>query len=297
MRVRYLYILLGVFLGAYLSYKVAQIFSQSLFMKNKDRINIVMYGPKSSLYSIDTNENRHYVLYFPPDLKMQVPGGYENYRVGSLGKLAKLEANPDIFRKTFALATTAFVDYYFYQDSPDVYYGNESEDKVTEPALYKFITYSGNANIFDRIFFLLKFFRINQSDFTVIDYLEKTNKAKNDVIFQDESFKKESIGLLFQKKYRAEHKSVQILYKNGYKVAVQIASLLEGNGIRVNDISIDIKSEKGCSVIEDLSPGESFSTTAADIASYFDCAIVKGKTDVYDIIFVLGKVEDDWEVL
>ena len=292
-----LYILLAVFLAAYLSYKVLRVFSQSLFMQKKDRINIAMYGPQSGLYSIDTNENRHYVLYFPPDLKMQVPGGYGNYRVGSLGKLAKLDENPDIYRKTFALATTAFVDYYFYQDSSDVYYGNETKDKVTEPALYQFITYPGNANIFDRVFLLFTFLRINQSDFTVIDYLEKTNKAKNDVVFQDESFKKESIGLLFQKKYRTEHKSIQILYKDGYLVAAQIASLLEGNGIRVNDISINLSDKKKCSVVEDLKVGQTFSRTASDVASYFDCALVIGKTDVYDIIFVLGNIEKDWEVL
>src|SRR3990167_3532513 len=180
MRVRYVYIILVLFVGGYLSFKFAQIFGDSLFFKNKDRINMVIYGQQSALYSIDTNESRHYVLYFPPDLKMQVPGGYGNYRVGSLGKLAKLDGNPDIYRKTFALATTAFVDYYFYQDSPEVYYGNEAIDKVTEPALYKFITYS---------------------------------------------------------------------------------------------------------------------STASDVASYFGCALIKGKTDVYDIIFVLGNLEKDWEVL
>ena len=144
---------------------------------------------------------------------------------------------------------------------------------------------------------LFTFLRINQSNFTVIDYLEKTNKAKNDVVFQDESFKKESIGLLFQKKYRTEHKSIQILYKDGYLVAAQIASLLEGNGIRVNDISINLSDKKDCSVIEDLKVGQTSSSTASDIASYFDCVLVKGKTDVYDIIFVLGNIEKDWEVL
>ena len=294
---KYVYILLGIFIGAYFSYKLMLIFSQSLFMQKKDRINIVMYGPQSGLYSIDTNESRHYVLYFPPDLKMQVPGGYGNYRVGSLGKLAKLDGNPDIYRKTFALATTAFVDYYLYQDSPEVYYGNEAIDKVTEPALYKFITYSGNANIFDRVFLLFTFLRINQSNFTVIDYREKTIKAKNDVVFQDESFKKESIGLLFQKKYRTEHESIQILYKDGYQVAVQIANLLEGNGIRVNDISINLSEKNECRVVEDLKAGQVYSSTASDIASYFGCALIKGKTDVYDIIFVLGNLEKDWEVL
>src|SRR3989344_1235033 len=248
---KYVYILLGIFIGAYFSYKLMLIFSQSLFMQKKDRINIVMYGPQSGLYSIDTNESRHYVLYFPPDLKMQVPGGY----------------------------------------------GNKAIDKVTEPALYQFMTYSGNANIFDRVFLLFTFLRINQSNFTVIDYREKTIKAKNDVVFQDESFKKESIGLLFQKKYRTEHESIQILYKDGYQVAVQIANLLEGNGIRVNDISINLSEKNECRAIEDLKAGQAHSSTASDVASYFGCALIKGKTDVYDIIFVLGNLEKDWEVL
>ena len=258
---------------------------------------MVIYGQQSALYSIDTNESRHYVLYFPPDLKMQVPGGYGNYRVGSLGKLAKLDGNQDIYRKTFAFATTAFVDYYFYPAGQEVYYGEKVSKTVTQPSFFDFIKYRSNASIVDRIYLLLTFFRINQADITLIDYLERTNSAKKDIFFQEESFKQESIGLLFQKKYRTEHKSVQILYDDRYQVAKNIASLLEGNGIRVNDISINFIDKKKCLLIEDRPDSNQFSSTVVDMADYFDCSIVKGKTDVYDIIFVLGNIEDDWEVV
>ena len=106
----FIYIILAVLTVSYLVYKGIQVFNRSLFNQDKDRINLVVYGPETAFYSIDRSENRHYVMYFPPDLKMQVPGGYGNYRVGSLGKLAKLDENPEIFKKTFAFSTVASVD-------------------------------------------------------------------------------------------------------------------------------------------------------------------------------------------
>ena len=48
-----------------------------------------------------------------------------------------------------------------------------------------------------------------------------------------------------------------------------------------------------CQIIEDT---EIFSQTAHDLAFFFECSLKKGKTDVYDIIMVLGRVETDWEI-
>jgi hypothetical protein len=46
-----------------------------------------------------------------------------------------------------------------------------------------------------------------------------------------------------------------------------------------------------------LESDEVESQTAYDLSVFFHCPIKKGNTDVYDIIFILGDVEKEWEVV
>lgn len=288
----YLYVIIVLFIFVYFFYKVATSFSQSLFLTDNNRINIVLYGAESAFYSLDKKDNRHYVMYFAPDLKMNVPGGYGNYRVGSLGKLVHLEKNPYLFGKTFSVATTAFVNYYFYPRGEAVFYGKEIPAEKKGVKISDIFFLKSNAGFFDRLYLTIFFFSKNTDDFNSIDYSEKVNAIQNDVYFQDDSFAKESIGLLYQTLYRDEQKSIQILYNKNYEVAKNIGNLLEGNGIRVNDLSLDINKSKTCSVIES---GNVHSNTAQDIAAFFNCQLKSGTTDVYDIVFILGSKEVEWE--
>lgn len=290
---RYIYSIVGIFIVVYLLFKFIQLFTQSLFFSHNTRINTVFYGPETAFYSIDKQDARHYVMYFPADLKMQVPGGYGSYRVGSLGKLAKLDKNYDIFQKTFSLGTTSFVYYYFYNNSDAVYYGDEVPQESKKPKITDILFMQSNAGIFDRLYLALSFFQKNADDFKILNYQEKENKAQNDVYFQEDSFIKNSIGLLYQTIYRDEQKSVQIQYKSKYSAAQDLGSLLEGNGIRVNDLSIDINKRKDCVIIDS---SDDFSQTTHDLSIFFHCPIQKGNTDVYDVIFVLGDKEKDWEI-
>jgi hypothetical protein len=289
---QYLYSILAIFVLGYLLFKGVHIFSQSLFIQDKDRINIVVYGPETAFYSFDKNAARHYVMYFSPDLKMLVPGGYGRYPVGSLGKLANLEDKPSIFKRTFSLATTSFVDYYFYQDSEEVYYGAQMSDAQKKPKLRDLLFMSSNANILDRLYLVFTSLQNNDDDFHIIDYSQEKNKVFDDVYFQEDSFIKESIGLLFQKNYRDEQKSVQIQYLS-YDVGRNVGALLEGNGIRVNDLSANLTKEMNCQIrVQDEDKG---TDTARDLSRYFGCPIRIAATDVYDIIFVLGDKEKEWE--
>lgn len=289
----FFYIILSSFILGYLLYKGVTIFSHSLFASSPDRINIVMYGPQTRYYSIDTKTDRHYEISFPPDLKVDVPGGYGQYRIGSLGKLAKLDGNAHLLEKTFAATTTTFIHYYFFQESDEVYYGTEMEESPQKPSTINVLFWSGNASVLDRLYLALMLFGEKDTQFNMIRYRKETDNILGDTIFRNDSFMKKSIGLLYQSTYRDEQASVQILYPRQYKTAMRMSTLLEGNGIRVSDVSLDIDRSDTCEVIYSADVP---SQTALDISSYFACPLVQGKTDVYDIIFVLGAREKDWEI-
>lgn len=292
-RYTFLYYVLALFILSYLLYKLVLLYSQSLFVYKGERINFVMYGKQTAFYSLDKQETRNYVMYFYPDLKMQIPGGYGNYRIGSLGKLAKLDNEPDIFKKTFSIATTSLVHFYYYPNNEEVFYGREIQKKPRVPVLKDILFMPGNAGFFDRMYLAMWLFDKHDDDFKLIAYGEEKNKIHNDVFFQEDSFIKNSIGLLFQKQYRDEQKNIQLQYSNNYEVAERISSLLEGNGIRVNDITLDMDRNKKCMIIEN---SKDFSQTSLDMSHFFKCNLVEGKTDVYDIIFVLGSLEKEWEL-
>lgn len=269
------------------------LYSQSLFTSDADRVNVLMYGARTAFYSLDTRDTRHYVMYFYPDLKIHVPGGYGDYRIGSLGKLAKLDRKPELLKKSFSFATASFVTLYFYPATEDVYYGTDLPQNPTLPSVRDILFMPGNASFFDRIYLTLWILDKNTDDFKQISYQSEQKKIHKDVYFEDDSFVKNSIGLLFQKRYREEQKNIQLQYVKNYSVAKKISELLEGNGIRVNDITLDMNRRTSCKVIENA---EEHSVTALDMASFFQCSLEEGKTDVYDIIMVLGQVEKDWEI-
>lgn len=292
-RYKLLYYSITLFVCCYLLYKLIYIYSHSLFTYKGDRINFVIYGAQTAYYSLDKQETRNYVMYFYPDLKMQIPGGYGSYRVGSLGKLAKLDNNPEILTRTFSIATTSFVHFYYYPNNEEVYYGRNIQKKSSVPSIKNILFMPGNAGVFDRIYLAFWLMDKKDDDFKPIAYGSEKNKIHNDVFFQEDSFIKNSIGLMFQKQYRDEQKNIQLQYAKNYGVAERISSLLEGNGIRVNDITLDMNRNTQCKILENA---EMFSRTATDISEYFGCHLQKGKTDVYDIIFVLGSVEKVWEL-
>ncbi len=252
-----------------------------------------MYGSETDYYSLDTKAGRHYQISFPADIKVDVPGGYGQYRIGSLGKLAKLDGNAHLLEKTFAATTTTFIHYYFYPETEEVYYGTESTDLSKKPSVMAVLFSASNASYLDRIYLTITLLGEKDTQFNKISYVKEKDNVLGDTVFRNDSFMKKSIGLLYQSNYRAEQKSVQVLYPNKYKTASRISMLLEGNGIRVSDVSLDIERSELCKVIysEDI-PSE----TARDISSYFQCPLLQGKTDVYDIIFVLGSREQDWEI-
>jgi hypothetical protein len=112
------------------------------------------------------------------------------------------------------------------------------------------------------------------------------------VLNREETFKQLQ-GYFYKKSYRKEKSTVQILYTNNYQTALIISQILEGEGIRVIDISKTQKESPRCSIIQNTVP---FSQTATHIKSFFQCDIKKGNAEISDILFHIGNLEKEWSV-
>ncbi len=253
----------------------------SLFFTNKQRINIVLYGQQTIFFSLDMEDNIHYVVEFYPDMKVDVPNGYGQYRIGAIGKLVSLEKKPEIMQKTFSAVSSTFLDYYIYPANPEVYYGKRDDEVLKFPGFSDIMNMKSNASFVDKVYLALFFSKANQKQYKRLRSLEAEN------------FFKQYQGYYYQDIYRQDKKSIQIQYNSDYNTAELIGRILEGNGIRINDYEQSAVKVSNCVVTEQAN---TFSVTARAISSFFKCSLKKGKTDVYDIIFSMGEREKDWEI-
>jgi hypothetical protein len=274
-----------IFIFAILAFFFIKSFTSSLFFRGRDRVNFVVYDARSIYYSLNADGIINYLIPYSSDRKIYVPGGYSYYRVGALGKLASLDRDPLIYKRAFSSATSSFTHIYFYPADSVIHYGTESEDFIL-PNFKSILFYKSNAGFFDRVYILLRLVGKGRSNFTIID----------DYPAKKEDFAKQFQGYFYQKTYREEDRTVKIMYTNKYKSAVNISSILEGNGIRVVDLSRSQEhnnnQNNSCFVVEDKpKPG----TTAFDIMNFFGCRFRQGVTETSDIILELNITEDKWE--
>lgn len=288
---RWFYLLAGAIAAYFLLINLRD----SAFFQKKDRLNIVTGDEKFFYYSLGLNDRVNYFISFYPDLEVTVPGGYGNYRLGALLKLASLEKNPDIIKKTYSLATSSMVDFYFYPtkvtDKVKVLFGDKSADY--SPPDFRLIFFGvSNAKFFDRLYIYLNLIGKSEGQFRVIENLNTVLRGNRKALASGDFFEATQ-GIFYIKTYRNEQRSVQIVYTAGYKTAQQIGHILEGEGIRIADLSQDQNLNKGCEVVEE---GTANSETAKSIGRFFGCRLTFGKTGAYDIIFKLGEAEKEWEV-
>lgn len=267
-------------------------FTHSMFLHRKDRISVLFYGEDTRFYSFGLEDTVNYNIAFFPDLKIPIPGGYGLYRIGAIGKLVKLERNPVILKKAFSTATTSFVDYYFYPETDTIYYGHEPKEPKT-PGFGSIFFEASNTGFFDRLYLFLLFSRVSPEQYRNISDVPY-KKDGDDYIFREDQFKKDNEGFFYNKNFRQEKKNVQILYTSQYANGDFVASMLEGSGIRVSDISeYEGKGTPRCAIIE---PQGKYSETARELSAFYNCPLQHGKTDIYDILFVLGEREKEWAV-
>jgi len=267
---------------------VARTIRTSVFLKNKDRVNVVFYGKESQFYSLDRTGELNYFISFYPDLKVTVPGGYGQYRLGALTKLVNLEKKPEMIRKTFSFMSSSFVDLYFYPKTTEIYFGKNNNTTIFFPKITNILSLKSNANLFDRIYLLTVFLRKSIIKFTQIsDFAQDLDDD-----FKADQFAKDYQGNFYEKTYRKEGLNIQITYTNSYKTASSLSQIIEGEGIRVADINQE-KNDGNCSLVIST---KKTTETAKIMQSFFNCRLVIGDTGPYDIIFKLGNKEREWEI-
>jgi len=279
-----------LFLLVCLSYYLFKSVSSSVFLMDRDKVNVVFYGEETRFYSLD-RKNVNYILLFSNLVKVIVPGGYGEYKVGAIGKLASLEKKPDIIGRTFSATTSTLVDLYFYQKKTSVYYNNRNLQR--KPTFKEIFLTNSNANLIDRLFIFYIFSTNNKESFQIIDLGPFESDGDNST-FDYNSFYKKFQGSFFQRSFRNDDINVQIVYKKSYRTAQLIGQMIEGEGIRVVDLSNQDIALKGCLLIA----SKSTSTTKAykRLTNFFKCRTQIGETTVSDIILELGDSEKEWAV-
>lgn len=285
-KLSYFFLYLIIFCFFFIVFILIKDFSRSLFLNNKERINIVFYGNQTYFYSLDKTGEINYYLYFPSDVKIVIPGGYGLYRLGGLGKLVFLEKKPDIFKKTFSLATSSFVDYYFYPKKINIYYGFDEKNDLFLPSLKKIFGDKSNANFFDRLYLSLFFLKTSKKNYLSLPLFYDKKK-----VFQEKQLFKKTQGYFYKKILRQEELNIQIIYHQSYQTGLALSSMIEGEGIKVNDLTSKNKTGKDCFILENK---KEHSATAIALQNFFHCQIRKEETDLYDIILILNNEENKW---
>jgi len=283
----YIVVLLFAFCFLILIYKEI---TSSVFLKGRDKVNVVFYGEGTRFYSLD-RKNVNYLMSFSNSVKVIVPGGYGQYKVGAIGKLASLEKKPELIGRTFSATTSTLVDLYFFQKKTLIYHDNST--LKWSPTFKEIFMTNSNANLIDRIFIYYIFSANSRETFQIID-LKPFESGGNNSTFDYNSFYKKFQGSFFQRTYRDYDINVQVMYKNSYKTAQLVGQMIEGEGIRVVDLSNQGRAIKGCLLITDKNTA--MTKAHMRLADFFRCKSQIGETTVSDIILELGDLEKDWNV-
>lgn len=265
---------ISIVVGLGLLYLVFKNATGSVFLKNQGKVNLVFYGEKARLYTLD-NQDVDYIVTYAPESTILVPGGYGEYRVGALNKLVDLEKKPDLFRRAFSAAAGAFVDLYFYPSGVKIFYGEETTDGIA-PTLGEVFFSRSNANLLDR---LLAFTNLTAQNKHAYKLIEPNIELQ---------------GVFYKKVYRKEALNVQIIYTKSYETAVLISKLLDGEGIRVVDLTQNDVGVKSCRLITRKDNFDS--KIVQGLKNFFRCELLEGRPPVSDIILKLGGLESDWAV-
>lgn len=282
MRQRIITLTVGIIIiGFVLAYITLRAYTQSLYHNTLTRVNIGIWGKHSYVLSLGKTSRQHYIFLFANSYEVEVPGGLKKYKIGALGKLAGLEKDPQLFAKAMGQGGGVFIHKHLYDDTQEIFYDDSWVDSLSftdiKTELMLSIFRAGELNVFDRLFVLMTIRDARPGQTTLVRV--KTSVPQL---------------LLYEKSFRNEKKLVQILYSGSQHTAIFISKMLENTGIRVADITQNPKRQSGCSIIE--SSGR-FSQTASFLSSYFGCALEKGETGLYEIIWLLDQgVEDTWQI-
>lgn len=270
---------------------IGKCFSSSLFFNKKDRINLFFYGKKNYFVSLGVSDDVNYLGEIDTDWSIKVPGGYGFYKVGAIGKLSQLEKDENLIGRTFSLMNSNFIHYSFVPKDQEISYFKNKEDFNIGFSDFFNSKINSNANFFDKLYLYFKLSGKNKSNFIVINYLPYLDKNNQ---FSEEDFNKKYLGFFYQKKLREEGKNIQLIGQN-YNSLKNLSYVIEGEGIRVVDISLNKEEHQKCIIWEDCE--KEFSKTAQYLSLIFNCELKKDKIDIADILVDFGSnLEKKWTI-
>ena len=259
--------------------------SKSFYLLGQDRLNVVLFQKEPVYFSYDLHGRSSYSIVFYPDLKVKVPGGYGDYRLGGLLKLAELEKKPAIIQNTFSSLSRSLVDFYYYPSRSEIYFGKDNTQlRLNKLSLMAMLSSKSNASFPERI--LTYFLLLRQNKDQQLDPVTLAQAPEN---YQ---------GYFYKESLRNEKINLRLVYRQAYSTAANLSHILEGEGIRVVDIvqeaTEDEAQAKKCFLVQSVKQP---SKTAIYLARYFGCTIKTGvQTGVYDLVFYLNNLEQSWEI-
>lgn len=223
---------------------------KSIAFNNKDRVTIVFYGPESTVLSLGLRDETNYIIKLSNDYSINVPGGYGWYKIGGIGRLAELEKDNTLLVRAFSSTISTPVDYYFIPKDPSVYFNSMQNADFSPSKKYVLsilgdISHKSNVTLLDRILIYISVFFKGKIDFIELnsDFYEKKG---NDIYFRETDFYKKHQGFFYKKMFREAGIEIKMKYNRSYKASLTLSRILEGTGLRVVDISQNIKSPSSC---------------------------------------------------
>jgi hypothetical protein len=267
-----------IVLGLFVLFFIFSQLQQSILFNHRDRINLVIYDKNPIMYSIGTVDNVHYKMEFDPQTSLIIPGGYGTYKMKSMGELARLDNKPVIIQKAFSSLMSSTIHFYFY---------NKPNSNDRDSIFTKIMFYQSNVSLLNRLLLAAMVSQKRQSDFSLIRIDTDTPP---DTSIEENLFNLYQ-GYFYQNDLRAENRNIQLVYHTRSSIST-ISRILEGDGMRVVDISYHDEVGKGCTVLSNSKAP----STEHYFAVQYKCIIKHGDTGGQDMVIELGSdIEKEWE--
>lgn len=286
----YLTGLLIVFFLVYCGMRIFHGLSRIRYIAHKDRIQVLVYdGKAATVTSFDMRDGVDYQILFDAKTSVTVPGGYKQYEVENIGKLSYLEKDPLLILRTFSSAISSMVDVIVYP-SRDVSFSSQRFSVIT--SLIRF-SQNSNLNFLERMYLAIILSGHRDKPIEIKDVDSRNEKG----IFDEKHFAKTYRGYLYHTSLRDENKAVIATYNTSHLAADRVSRILEGEGIRVVDISQNNKKddESFCQIT--LSEHrQGMEVTKNFLQNTFGCIIEPTSTIDEALILNIGEqMEKKWE--
>lgn len=220
-------------------------YSGSLVLREKDRINIGVYADIPYVYSYHPGKKLAIVTYFNPDYLVKVPGGYDWYKIGSLGLLGKIEDNREkILKQAFSELVGTPIDYLYYPQNARLLRNNKQnfEDyylQFNNQTLFSKKFTNSITNLFDKLL-IKRVFSVRRDHLIFINSYNLVTSRDAREYYEAEKLDGKLKGLFYHESLlNLALKAVVAVNKDNYPKATRVVRQIESLGIKVIEIEIN----------------------------------------------------------